>query len=339
MENHPPDFDPHLPPDPSERDGQLDDQTADQVAHGGLGVITRMRLRHAEAVVDNMDHKDRLYEEVGQIAASGRREAPQNERPHTVPERFIDWRLQRKSDKKVRHDVYAHRAMKIHGEDTTPHTPSVRHGATESLLGVAIGRDHSHTFGEVIWGNIKRLFDGPALRGFTGLKRKIEKAKIIGRVVSNGATAAEARQQWQDVNAEKMKLGNKMHKRTRRQARKHNERVELVAEGPIRQVWRDGRRAMAQATIERIENGDTVLQRGAERTERAAHASARAGRLALDETVATTRTARKGGRVAASFSADVGRGVADIYRKAAKGAARQTTKGIRSIISKTRNKS
>lgn len=217
-----------------------------------LGLLSRIRLWHAENVLDRMERKDRLYEELGSVATAGRREAPATERPQTVPETFMDYRLQRKSDKKTRADVYAWRASMIHGRDSTPYTPSVRHGLTESALGVATGRPHSYSFGQVLWGNLKRLFDGPGISGYTPLKRKIEKAKVIGRVATSQVTAAEARQQWLEVNAEQMKLGNKMHKRTRRQQRKHNERVSIVAEGPLRAGWRERRRQWAQKTIDHL---------------------------------------------------------------------------------------
>ena len=230
---------------------QLDDDTTDHVAQEALGLISRFRLHRAHAVVKEMDRKDRLYDEIGGIAASGHRDAP-TEKPQTLAEHAIDWRLQRKSKKKIKRDIYADRAAKIHGHDRAPHVPSVRHGITESALGVAIGRDHSHSIGQVLWGNIKRLFDGPDIEGYTPLKRKIEKAKVIGRIATAQVTAAEAQEQWLATNAEQMKLGNKMHKRTRRQQRKHSERASIVAEGPIRARWRDGRRRRAQKTIDRL---------------------------------------------------------------------------------------
>ncbi len=318
-----------------------------------------------------MDRKDRLYEGLGHIAASGKREAPDEEKPRTVPEQLIDYRLQRKSDKKVRADVYAHRARLIHGQDSTPHTPSVRHGAVESVLGATIDREHSHSFGQVVRGNVMRLFEGPDIRGYTPLKRKLEKAKVIGRVATARVTAAEARKKWVDVNAEQMKLGNKMHKRTRRKQRKHNERVSIVAEEPLRKEWRDRRRQRAQATIGRIDRRETYLQRGAERiywmsddvagsaqalgqeiierhyeswdmtkeqAERLANASVRAGKFVVHETVATTQTAVKGGKYTANFYAEVARGAANIYWGAAKYAAGQATKGAHSAATKTKSK-
>jgi hypothetical protein len=315
-----------------------DDDATQQMDQVGLGVITRWRRRHAERTIERMDHKDRLYEGLGQIATAGQRQAPTRARPQTTPERLMDWRLQRKSDKQARANVYAYRAATIHGHDDAPDVPSIRHGATESALGLVLDRDHSHSFGQVLWGNVRRLFEGPHISGYTPLKRKIEKGKVIGRIATSQVTAAEARQQWLATKAEQPKLGNKMLKLTRRKQRKHAERASIVSEGPVRGAWRDLRRRRAMATLGHIDQGDTYLQRGAEKTEQAAKASIRAGKLAVGETVATAQTVQKGGKYISRFYADVARGAADIYWHATKHVAKRGAKSARSVTSAAKSK-
>ena len=244
----------HTPEIPEPPRPELNDEALQH-----LGLLARVRVGHAERVIEKMDHKDALYIGLGAVATRESEGIPSpnvNARPQSRPEQFLDWRMRRRSDKAVREKVYAYRAEKIFGPDHADPIPSVRQGLTESALGAVTDREPSHKFSEVAVENTKRLFDGPKIPGYTGLKRLIEKGRVALGCASFNLTAAEARGRWREIKATDPKFGNKMHKTTRRHRRSRAERMEMAAEQPVLSRWRDMRRRRAEAVLERYRPED-----------------------------------------------------------------------------------
>lgn len=105
----------------------------------------------------------------------------------------------------------------------------------------------------------------------------------------------------------------------------------------IRQMRNDVKGSAHALSEEIIERHYESWDMTREQAERLAKASARAGKLVLDETVATTQTAVKGGKYTTEFYAEVARGAADIYWRAAKYATRQSARGAHGAVTKTKS--
>ena len=201
--------------------------------------------------------------------------------PRTIPERYLDWRLSRRVQKKAKADSFAISAEQIHQEDDQEYIESVRHAVTRSFLkpitknpkplrvpgpiapkeglgkpkpGMIIGKE-KHEPG--VWGAIKgntiRLFFGAGIPGTSPLRRKYDKTVLAMDALRPGMTADEIRDKKQAIDAAPGKPGGTRARISRRKQRKQEELTENAANQPIFSAIRRKRLSWKENKILKLE--------------------------------------------------------------------------------------
>jgi hypothetical protein len=238
-------------------------KSAQIAVHGVMTAIASRRMERAGSIMERMDHKNALYSDLGQLAltgdrgltpvAQGKHEPSVGHNvavPRTLLEKITDHRIDKRAEKAMIKGTYAYRAQKAFGRDGAPKVPSTKQAVIDSSLGLVLrSRGTSISLPKAVVKNAERAVRGPDVKGSSKMRRRIDRTKNVGGVVFGNTLARDARIKSTEIQAVPVKHGNKEHRRTRRQNRRAQEKLDMALEMPVSSRWRDRRRKKA---IERI---------------------------------------------------------------------------------------
>ncbi|MFO0781964.1 MAG: hypothetical protein U0524_03715 [Candidatus Saccharimonadales bacterium] len=107
-----------------------------EIAVGGIRQAIRgVREWRARRVIAKMDRKDAFYDYLSARSQGLVGKDPQTKERggHTIVERILDARMEKRRDKAIREAVYAYRDAITYGEDYTEPVLSIRHGAERAF--------------------------------------------------------------------------------------------------------------------------------------------------------------------------------------------------------------
>lgn len=279
--------------------------TAARIAlHGVAASFARMRLERAEMTIERMERKNELYEELGKMATFLSTGGPYGKgisksvvaaarpddsiKPQTFSERVVDWRMDRRTRKKISADNKSRRDSTVFGPDHSTPIKSVRQSMIDRVLSVPLrDRDAGEGVLSAVIGNTKAVVVGPDLdarthkqrvansknadenrKGTTDLTKKIRIAQNNYEYLKGDKIAADRCKEKNTIKATMSKQGDKAHRKTRRTKRRAEERLNHMIEMPVTSAWRGARLNRAgkqaskmQAKIERHRNRIDELRR------------------------------------------------------------------------------
>lgn len=212
----------HLRPNPVElqfgpETGAISFDALTEAYHGVRAFISQKRMERAGNRMERMDHKDALYDDLGEMAVTRRREpeTPANtangERvmPRTFAERWMDRKIDKRGLKKSVADTYAYRARKIYGAEDDPNA------------------------------------------GLDKTQKRLRRAGVSYSAHKGRLTTTEARVKKHEIGATRVRHGKDMHKQTRIGVEKTGRKLDRSVDQPILSYWRNWRRNRAIESIKK----------------------------------------------------------------------------------------
>ncbi len=222
------------------------------VYHGLLAAVAATRGENASQNAERMEHKIELYDTLGTLALTGAK--PETDiKPRTLAEKFVDWRMHRKSIKKIHADNKAFRDHRTFGPDSKALGTSVRQAAVDRVLSIPFDRETEEGVLSSITHNTRAVFEGPGIDGTSPLKKMKDRAENNIGFLTGKKRASDRHKTSLKIQSTSPKLGSKSYRKTRRDKRRADERLNLTVEMPITSRWRSRRLRKAEERTERME--------------------------------------------------------------------------------------